>query len=39
MQLLLEDIEANGERGDLPLSPIPAEVTPEMVPEIEEAIH
>ena len=39
MKLLLEDIEANGERGDVPLPARPAEVTPDMLPEIREAVQ
>ena len=39
MKLLLEDIEANGERGDAALPPRTAEVTPDMVPKIREAVQ
>ncbi len=39
MKLLIEDIEENGERGTEPLSPVPAEVTPEMLPEIRDAVR
>lgn len=39
MKLLLEDIERNGTRGDTPLPPRTAEVTPEMVPKIKEAVR
>ena len=35
MKMLLEDIEQNGERGDAPLPPRSAEVTPEMIAEAE----
>lgn len=38
MKRLLEDIEKNGERGQTPLSPRTAEVTPDMLPKIEEAV-
>lgn len=39
MKLLLTDIEANGERGSSRLSPRTAKVTPDMVPEIREALR
>ena len=39
MKLLIEDIEENGRRGDTPLPPRGTEVTPEMVPEIREAVE
>lgn len=39
MKLLLEDIDENGERGDAPLPARPAEVTPEMLREIREAVR
>lgn len=39
MKLLLEDIEENGERGDVPLPARPAVVTPDMLPEIREAVR
>jgi hypothetical protein len=37
MKLLLQDIERNGERGTMPLPPVPADVTPDMLPKIREA--
>jgi hypothetical protein len=39
MKLLLADIEENGERGDVPLPARAAEVTPDMLPEIREAVQ
>lgn len=39
MELLLKDIEANGTRGAADLPARSAEVTPEMRPEIEEAVR
>lgn len=39
MKLLIADIEANGERGSAPLPARPAVVTPEMVPEIRNAVR
>ena len=39
MKLLLEDIGERGERGDAPLPAIPAEVTPDMLPEIRESVR
>ena len=39
MQLLIDDIDENGERGEDPLSAVPAVVTPEMVPKIREAVR
>src|SRR5690606_21275116 len=39
MKILLEDIATNGERGERPLPAIPAVVTPEMRPKIEEAVN
>lgn len=39
MKLLLEDIEANGERSEVPLPPRTAEVTPDMLPDIQEAVQ
>jgi hypothetical protein len=38
MKLLVEDIEQNGRRGDRPLPARTAEITPDMVPEIREAV-
>ena len=37
MKLLIEDIDQNGERGAQPLPPRSAEVTPDMLPEIQAA--
>ncbi len=39
MKLLIEDIQRNGERGNEPLPPRAAEVTPDMVPRINEAVR
>ena len=39
MKLLIEDIEANGERGREPLAPRRAVVTQEMLPQIREAVR
>ena len=39
MQLLLEDIERNGRRGNTPLPARAAEVTPDMEPKIREAVQ
>ena len=39
MKLLIEDIEENGERGETPLPAHPAEVTPDMLPRIREAVQ
>ena len=39
MKLLIEDIERNGPRGSTPLPARPAVVTPEMEPEIREAVQ
>ena len=39
MKALLRDIEANGERGQQPLPAVEAEVTPEMLPEIQRAVR
>lgn len=39
MKLLLEDIDRHGERGGTPLPPRPAEVTPDMLPEIQRAVE
>jgi hypothetical protein len=38
MQLLLDDIDRNGRRGDTPLPARPAVVTPDMEPKIREAV-
>lgn len=39
MKLLIEDLGENGERGDDPLPAVPAVVTPQMLPEIREAVQ
>ena len=39
MKLLLEDLERNGRRGSEVLPAAPAVVTPEMVPEIRQAVQ
>jgi hypothetical protein len=39
MELLIEDIERNGRRGDTTLPPRTARVTPEMEPRIREALQ
>jgi hypothetical protein len=39
MQLLLEDIERNGRRGETALPARPAVVTPDMEPKIREAVR
>ena len=39
MKALLRDIDANGERGQAPLPPREAELTPEMLPKIREAVQ
>jgi hypothetical protein len=39
MKLLIADIGRNGERGDRALPARPARVTPEMEPEIREAVR
>ena len=39
MKALIADIDANGRRGETPLPPRPAEVTPDMLPKIEEAVR
>jgi hypothetical protein len=39
MKLLIEDIDRNGERGDSALPPRTAQVTPDMLPEIREAVR
>jgi hypothetical protein len=39
MKLLLADIDRDGERGKTPLPPRPAQVTPDMLPEIREAVR
>ena len=38
MKALIRDIEANGERGQTPLPPREARVTPDMLPKIREAV-
>ncbi|OZA93882.1 DUF305 domain-containing protein [Altererythrobacter sp. H2] len=37
MKLLLDEIDQNGEQGNAPLPAVPAEVTPDMVPQIRAA--
>ena len=39
MKLLIDDIERNGVRGNVELPPRTAEVTPEMEPQIKEAVR
>ena len=39
MKLLLDDIEVNGERAARPLPARPAEITPDMLPKIREAVR
>lgn len=39
MQLLIDDIERNGRRGDVALPARPAVVTPDMEPKIREAVR
>jgi hypothetical protein len=39
MKRLIDDIDQNGKRGESALPPRPAEVTPEMEPEIREAVQ
>ena len=39
MKALLRDIGANGERGQQPLPAVEAKVTPDMLPQIEEAVR
>ena len=39
MKLLIDDIERAGSRGDAPLPPRGAEVTPDMLPKIREAVR
>ena len=39
MKLLVADIERNGKRGARPLPPIPATVTPDMQPKIQDAVR
>lgn len=39
MKLLLDDIEANGERAAQPLPARPAVLTPDMIPKIREAVR
>jgi hypothetical protein len=38
MKLLIQDIDRNGERGAAPLPARPAEVTPDMLPKIRNAV-
>ena len=39
MKRLIDDIQARGERGEDPLPPRTAEITPEMLPEIRRAVQ
>jgi len=39
MKLLIDDIDQNGERGTAPLPARPAEVTPDMLPKIRDAVN
>lgn len=39
MKLLVTDIERNGKRGRQPLAPVPAVVTPDMQPKIDQAVR
>lgn len=39
MKLLIQDIDRNGERGTAPLPARPAKVTPDMLPEIRNAVE
>jgi hypothetical protein len=39
MELLIDDIERNGRRGNTPLPARPAGITPDMEPEIREAVQ
>ena len=39
MKLLVDDIKKNGTRGSMPLPPTTAELTPDMKPEIEQAVR
>ena len=39
MKALLADIEAEGERGEAPLPPREAEITPDMLPKIRDAVR
>jgi uncharacterized protein (DUF305 family) len=39
MKLLTEDIEAHGSRGNRPLPPVEAKVTPDMLPKIRDAVR
>ncbi|MEN6584200.1 MAG: DUF305 domain-containing protein [Armatimonadota bacterium] len=39
MKLLIDEIQRNGTRGNAPLPPRTAEVTPEMAPKIREAVR
>jgi hypothetical protein len=38
MKILIHEIEANGSRGQQQLQPVTADVTPDMLPEIEKAV-
>jgi len=39
MKALIEDIERNGERGSTELPAVPAEITPDMLPQIRNAVE
>ena len=39
MKALIRDIDASGERGEVPLPPREAEITPEMLPKMREAVR
>lgn len=39
MKLLIDDIDENGDRGEVPLPAVPAVVTPDMVPKIQESVR
>lgn len=39
MKALIADLDANGPRGDAPLPPRKAELTPDMLPQIREAVR
>ena len=39
MKALIDDIERSGERGSTQLPPVPAEVTPDMLPQIRNAVE
>ena len=39
MKQRIEDIDRNGERSESPLPAVPAEVTPDMLPKVREAVQ